>query len=383
MDYEKTGALIQETRIKKGMTQAQLAECLGVTDKAISKWERGKSFPDVAMLKPLAQTLELSVLELLDGERKTEAVVSNEEAGETALKGIQVYVSDHERRQRIYKLAAAAVLLMAVIVFCLWKYSHRPVDFSQGVFDFGTVAVDQAEGAFVMDLDGGRYDQFVKERIKEFLAENTGQMKEVTSLPASQEWVHLSDPKNHTKNLVSFSPEGYADYRSGKYFTCDFSDSLYDELKSILIDFSGESSDAYQYSGKRAYGYQGRKLAVEMTPDSPVEELIVEDLRQRMKEDFNPNYPDAYTSEVRLQSIEWILPEEYDEDELYYVNKEIVYQELYDYRIYEVITEETYTDAKNALLPQLTEGRHVYLYLLGKKPSQTDFEVCYFQVCGL
>ena len=43
MDYEKTGNLIQEARIEKEMTQAQLAELLGVTDKAISKWERGVS----------------------------------------------------------------------------------------------------------------------------------------------------------------------------------------------------------------------------------------------------------------------------------------------------------------------------------------------------
>ena len=50
MDYEKTGALIQAARIEKEMTQAQLAELLGITDKAISKWERRKSFPDVTML---------------------------------------------------------------------------------------------------------------------------------------------------------------------------------------------------------------------------------------------------------------------------------------------------------------------------------------------
>ena len=43
MDYEKTGKLIQETRKEKGLTQLQLADMLGVTDKAISKWERGVS----------------------------------------------------------------------------------------------------------------------------------------------------------------------------------------------------------------------------------------------------------------------------------------------------------------------------------------------------
>ena len=55
MDYEKTGRLIQELRKEKEMTQMSLADKLGVTDRAVSKWERGKSFPDVSMLRPLAR----------------------------------------------------------------------------------------------------------------------------------------------------------------------------------------------------------------------------------------------------------------------------------------------------------------------------------------
>lgn len=87
MNYEKTGLLIQETRKEKKLTQAQLADMLGVTDRAISKWERAKSFPDVAMLKPLAEALDLSVVELLDGERRAEEPLTGEEAVETAIKG--------------------------------------------------------------------------------------------------------------------------------------------------------------------------------------------------------------------------------------------------------------------------------------------------------
>ena len=67
MNYEKTGKLIQELRKEKGLTQMSLADKLGVTDRAVSKWERGKSFPDVSMLRPLAGALGISVSELLDG----------------------------------------------------------------------------------------------------------------------------------------------------------------------------------------------------------------------------------------------------------------------------------------------------------------------------
>ncbi len=379
MNYEKTGLLIQETRKEKNLTQAQLADMLGVTDRAISKWERAKSFPDVAMLKPLAEALDLSVVELLDGERRAEEPLTGEEAVETAIKGIQAYVSENERRQRTCKLLAVIVLILAVAAFCLWKYAHRPVDFSEGVFDFSAAAVDQeGEDRFTMALDGGSYDQMVKAHVKTLLAGNMGAMREVSSLPDSEEWVYLNDPKDDSKALVSFSPDGYADHRSGKYYTCSYSESLYYDLKSIFTDFYGTMSGEYQYDGKTVYRYNGRKLVLDVLPKSPAEELIVEKLRQDMLEDSIPEFPDAYRSEVRVQAINWVLPEEYDEEELFFIEKEVDLQRLYDYRFYEVITEETYTDALKVLGPQYPEGKQTYLYLLGKKTSDTVFSICYY-----
>lgn len=66
MEYEKTGKFIQELRKERNLTQKALSDILGVTDQAVSKWERGKSFPDVSMLKPLGEALGVSVSELLD-----------------------------------------------------------------------------------------------------------------------------------------------------------------------------------------------------------------------------------------------------------------------------------------------------------------------------
>ena len=69
MDRQKTGALIAQMRKERGLTQRELAEQLHVSDRAVSKWERGAGFPDVSMLIPLAEALGLSVLELLRGEQ--------------------------------------------------------------------------------------------------------------------------------------------------------------------------------------------------------------------------------------------------------------------------------------------------------------------------
>lgn len=65
------GALIAQNRKEKGMTQLDLAEKLGVTDKAVSKWERDLSCPDIQSLPTLAEVLGLSLDELMQGKSKT------------------------------------------------------------------------------------------------------------------------------------------------------------------------------------------------------------------------------------------------------------------------------------------------------------------------
>ena len=69
MDAKKTGILLAQVRREKGMTQSQLAEKLCVTDKAISRWETGKGFPEISLLQAIGNALDLSVTEILNGER--------------------------------------------------------------------------------------------------------------------------------------------------------------------------------------------------------------------------------------------------------------------------------------------------------------------------
>lgn len=69
MDQIKIGKFIQELRKQKNLTQITLAEKLGITDKAISKWERGVAMPDTSIMVELCEILGVSVNELLSGER--------------------------------------------------------------------------------------------------------------------------------------------------------------------------------------------------------------------------------------------------------------------------------------------------------------------------
>ncbi|MCR5024863.1 MAG: helix-turn-helix domain-containing protein [Lachnospiraceae bacterium] len=78
MNQYVTGAVIRKMREQKKMTQLQLAEMLGVTDKTISKWETGKGYPDITLLEPIADAFHISVTELISGNRiKNENVSAN------------------------------------------------------------------------------------------------------------------------------------------------------------------------------------------------------------------------------------------------------------------------------------------------------------------
>ena len=83
MDHYVTGATIKALREKLGMTQAELAGKLCVSDKAVSKWENGRGFPDVSLLEPIGKALHISVPELLCGQ-----TITNRNRGSNMLKSL-------------------------------------------------------------------------------------------------------------------------------------------------------------------------------------------------------------------------------------------------------------------------------------------------------
>ncbi len=77
MNQYVTGAVIKELREKSRMTQLQLAEKLGVSDKTVSKWETAKGYPDITLLEPIAKVFRISVTELISGNTVHNANVSS------------------------------------------------------------------------------------------------------------------------------------------------------------------------------------------------------------------------------------------------------------------------------------------------------------------
>ena len=118
MDNKKFGEFIVALRKEKGWTQNDLAAHLNVTDKAVSKWERGVGFPDIKIIEPLAETLGVSVLEIMRSEKNEESDVSMENATEAIGNVIDVveYQRKVERRNIIIISAIITVLIMTVFI---------------------------------------------------------------------------------------------------------------------------------------------------------------------------------------------------------------------------------------------------------------------------
>lgn len=76
MNTYVTSATIKQLREKQNLTQAELAESIGVSSKTVSKWETAKGLPDISLLQPLAQALNISVIELMNGEHITNKNIS-------------------------------------------------------------------------------------------------------------------------------------------------------------------------------------------------------------------------------------------------------------------------------------------------------------------
>ena len=82
MDQKKIGSFLKELRKEKGITQEQFAEVLGVSGRTVSRWETGSNMPDISLLVNIAEYFDVSIPEIINGERKSENM--NEEVKEVA-----------------------------------------------------------------------------------------------------------------------------------------------------------------------------------------------------------------------------------------------------------------------------------------------------------
>lgn len=120
MNYDIIGSFIQQKRKDKGLTQKQLAEKLGVTDRAISKWERGQGCPDVSILEILSKELGCSILELLKGREIENEVIPVTEADDYVRDSMNI--SKQITKEKVISVINKIIVGTIVVIFILLLY---------------------------------------------------------------------------------------------------------------------------------------------------------------------------------------------------------------------------------------------------------------------
>lgn len=119
MDAKKLGQFIAQLRKEQNMTQADLARKLQVTDKAVSKWERGQGLPDINTIEPLADALGVSVLEIMKSEFIPTDTISQENAAAVITDTFDM-VKQQRKQERKHLILIFIGALISIALFFLW-----------------------------------------------------------------------------------------------------------------------------------------------------------------------------------------------------------------------------------------------------------------------
>lgn len=144
LDKAAFGHFLAQLRREKGMTQKELAATLYVSDKAVSKWERGLSVPDISLLVPLAEQLNVTVAELLQGRRvEEEQRFTREETEDLIRKALTFSAEPPERRQARTKKYLPVYVICCVLgvaeALAVWAAGLADTEGAQMMLIFGVV----------------------------------------------------------------------------------------------------------------------------------------------------------------------------------------------------------------------------------------------------
>jgi len=153
MNAEKTGELIRSIRKEKNITQQQLAEMIHVSDKAVSRWETGRGFPDIGNLEDISESLEVSVAELLRGER-FEAQVTKEDVSEASAAGLEMARIVISRKKWIN--IALGFLCGAIVILLLFVrlLSPIPIEDAENALSVETLSGNELVAVFKNNVAG-------------------------------------------------------------------------------------------------------------------------------------------------------------------------------------------------------------------------------------
>lgn len=289
MDSKKIGSFICERRKALGMTQLELANKLNITDRAISKWENGRGLPDISLIKPLCDELQITVNDLLSGVKLQESQIEAK-SEENIINTLQF----SKKKQKNYKAIIIAAIIITflpfIILFSLFcvdvnrMRNNQPVLFSTWGYlyappiDLSSEKIEIAIEKYITELNDNEYKHYNNE--KYFAASHVYLIDETRS---KQEynvyaWIlcnsYYRDENGEVKDCSGFSaPYKFIVKRNG-------------DLYSVSDAICPRDGSYYPKDMKRIFPYYVRLEMDEIHESGTVDRIRLE-LDERVKEYFD------------------------------------------------------------------------------------------------
>lgn len=289
MDTKKIGGFIAERRKALGMTQLELANKLSITDRAVSKWENGRGMPDISLIKPLCDELDITVNDLLSGEKLEEGQIEAK-SEENIISTLQLSKKKQRNYKKIITVAIIITFLPFIILFsffCIdiyrmknnesvffstWGYSYAPP------IDLNSEKIEIAIEKFIADINDADYTHYNNEK---YFAESHIYLIEETH--AKQEynvyaWVLCE----------SYYIDESGKVNEGSGFSCPYKFIVKrnDEIYSVSDAITPRDGSYYPKDMKRIFPYYVRLEMDEVHQNGTYERVKLE-IDERIKEYYN------------------------------------------------------------------------------------------------
>lgn len=157
MEQIKIGKFIAEERKAKGLTQRQLADVLSISDKTVSKWECGKGLSEVSLMLPLCETLNITVNDLLSGERVSE--VDYQRKAEENMMDLMKENQENKKRMALSVICGVITIIAVCSLIVIASYIDLPVLARIAVILLAAVTAAAGIGAAAMlEVKAGYYE---------------------------------------------------------------------------------------------------------------------------------------------------------------------------------------------------------------------------------
>ena len=177
MNCDKIGKFIATSRKKKGLTQIELADKLNITDRAVSKWERGKGCPDISLLEDLSKILDVSIIELLKGEK----MKKNKSLEKDELLYSMNYAKE-STKMKMYKTISNVIVTLITVIILTIVFNNLKISVFLNHRYYPNIMIDAVEGTKIGEKLFPNIEKQIELIKKENINSSTDELNQIITI---------------------------------------------------------------------------------------------------------------------------------------------------------------------------------------------------------